>query len=141
MWTVGKPTATQKQYLAEAATLTENTERKIRPGMNGDEVSKLTMEVAKELKIGNTASPFGHAIGMEIVENPILLPDSRAEIKAGAALCVEPGLELPTHQGIHFEDELFVKASRISGNNFEVHQGFFLSSPRVTTFIRKRKFP
>ena len=109
MWTVGKPTATQKQYLAEAATLTENTERKIRPGMNGDEVSKLTMEVAKELKLGNTASPFGHAIGMEIVENPILLPDSRVEIKAGAALCVEPGLELPTHQGIHFEDELFVK--------------------------------
>lgn len=109
MWTVGKPTATQKEYFAEAALLTEKTERQIRPGMNGDAVSQLTMDVAKELKLGSTASPFGHSIGMEIVENPILLPNSRVEIRAGAALCVEPGLELPTHQAIHFEDELFVK--------------------------------
>src|SRR6202043_454452 len=98
MWTVGKPTALQKAYLADAATLTEATERKIKVGMNGDQVSQLTLEVCKELTNGSNPSPFGHAIGMEIVETPILLPGSKTPVKAGAALCVEPGLELPTHQ-------------------------------------------
>jgi Xaa-Pro aminopeptidase len=108
MWTVGKPTPAQKQSLGDAATLTEVTEKRIRAGMNGDQVSKLTMEVASEMKLGGKPSPFGHAIGMEIVENPILLPESNVAISAGAVLCIEPGLELSNHQTIHFEDEIFV---------------------------------
>jgi len=77
--------------------------------MTGDEVSEETIRVAKELGLEpSEVSPFGHAIGLEIVENPFLLPKSNVKIGKGAFLCVEPGIEPKNHQSIHFEDEVVI---------------------------------
>ncbi len=110
LWTVGSPSATQKDFLNGAAQLTEKTIQRIRAGMSGDDVSNITMDVAKELGRAEVASPFGHAIGLEIVEDPILLPKSRkSKLRCGAFLCVEPSLELKGNQSVHFEDEVLIK--------------------------------
>jgi Xaa-Pro aminopeptidase len=111
MWTVGQPSSSQKELLNRAALLTELTTQKIRAGMNGDEVSNLTIELSSsELDLGPQVkiSPFGHAIGLEIVESPLLLPKSQVKIQKGAFLCIEPGLEGGNHQTIHFEDEISI---------------------------------
>jgi Xaa-Pro aminopeptidase len=111
LWTVGNPGAAQREFLKTAADLTEGTIEKIRAGMSGDQVSEATMKVAKEIRIrGAVASPFGHAIGLEIVENPILLPKSQRKIVKGAFLCLEPSLE-KNNQSVHFEDEVLIGES------------------------------
>ncbi len=109
VWTVGNPTSAQKESLRQAATLTEETAKRTRAGMNGDDVCKMTMEVARQLELElDAVSPFGHGIGLEIVENPLLFPQSVVKIKPGSFLCIEPGIELKTHQSIHFEDEVLI---------------------------------
>ncbi len=111
LWTVGSPSASQKEFLSAASELTEGTTKRIRAGMSGDEVCDQTLEVAKELGLKNmVASPFGHAIGLEIVENPILLPRAQREIVKGAFLCLEPSLETKRpKQSVHFEDEILIR--------------------------------
>jgi Xaa-Pro aminopeptidase len=111
MWTVGNPSSSQKELLNSAALLTEETGKRVRAGMSGDYVSNITMKVSMELKLKQRTraiSPFGHAIGLEIVENPILLPKSKVKILRGAFLCIEPGLETKDHQSLHFEDEVLI---------------------------------
>jgi Xaa-Pro aminopeptidase len=39
---------------------------------------------------GFKASPFGHGIGLEIVENPYLLPGVSGKLRKNMVLCVEP---------------------------------------------------
>lgn len=109
LWTVGQPSAEQKEFLADAARLTEGVTKKVRAGMSGDDVSEATHQVGKELGFGKDrfASPFGHAIGLEVVENPILLPKSSKKIAKGAFLCIEPSLEMKK-QSVHFEDEILI---------------------------------
>lgn len=112
MWTVGNPSSSQKELLNSAALLTEETAKRVRSGMSGDDVSRVTMKLSSELKIKQNTriSPFGHAIGLEIVECPILLPKSQVKIRPGALLCIEPGLETEDHQTVHFEDEVLVRS-------------------------------
>jgi Xaa-Pro aminopeptidase len=112
MWTVGNPTSSQKELLNKAALLTELTSKKIRAGMNGDDISNLTTRVSSELEVDQNCeiSPFGHAIGLEIVENPLLLPKSQVKVQRGAFLCIEPGLtEQRDQQTIHVEDEIAIR--------------------------------
>ena len=119
-WVVGTPSAQQKDFLGKAANLTDETIRRLRPKMTGDHVSKLTLEIASEIDIEHkNVSPFGHAIGLEIVENPILLPKSNNRVALGAALCIEPGIESEEFGSVHFEDEVILSAdgrSRVISN-------------------------
>jgi Xaa-Pro aminopeptidase len=108
MWAVGNPASKQKQVLGDAAQLTEETTKRLRVGMTGDEISRMTICISKELDLKGTPSPFGHAIGLEIVENPILLPKSNVKTVANSFLCIEPGLESRDGQTIHFEDEVLL---------------------------------
>lgn len=109
MWTVGKASSSQREVLHDAATLTEETTKRVREGMTGDELSNITKKISRELNLKGTPSPFGHAIGLEIVENPILLPKSEVGIKRAAFLCIEPGLEAKNGQTVHFEDEVLLR--------------------------------
>ncbi len=108
MWTVGNPSSKQKEVLGDAAQLTGETTRRLHIGMTGDEISKMTIDISKELDLKGTPSPFGHAIGLEIVENPILLPKSNVKTTPSSFLCIEPGLESSEGQTIHFEDEVLL---------------------------------
>lgn len=119
-WVVGTASASQKDFLSKAANLTNETIKRLRPKMNGDQVSKLTLEVASEMGIERkNVSPFGHAIGLEIVENPILLPKSNNKLAPGATLCVEPGIDSEEFGSAHFEDEVILSTdgkSRVISN-------------------------
>lgn len=111
-WVVGTPTQAQKDFLGKAATLTEETVKRLKPKMSGDQVSKMTMSVGSEIGFQQEAvSPFGHAIGLEIVENPILLPRSNNKLSAGATVCIEPGIESEELGSVHFEDEAILTES------------------------------
>jgi Xaa-Pro aminopeptidase len=53
----------------------------------------------------------GHGIGVETVESPLLSAASAdTELRAGMALCVEPGVAVPGVGGALIEHELIVGA-------------------------------
>lgn len=112
-WVVGSPTDSQKDFLGKAANLTDETIKRIKPKMSGDQVSKLTLEIASQMGLEpENISPFGHAIGLEIVENPFLLPKSKNTIPLGSTLCIEPGIESEEFGSVHFEDEVILSSDR-----------------------------
>ena len=109
-WTVGSPNEEQRDLLGKAAALTELTAKRIRPGMTGDEVCKASVNAAAEIGIPRTsAKPFGHAIGLEIVEEPILLPRATTPLRESAFVCIEPGVESESFGSVHIEDEVVIQ--------------------------------
>lgn len=53
--------------------------------------------------------PAGHALGLEIHEDPILRPDTTGTLRAGMAITVEPGVYLPGLGGVRIEDTIAVR--------------------------------
>ncbi|MCI9366046.1 MAG: M24 family metallopeptidase [Clostridia bacterium] len=58
---------------------------------------------------------FGHGVGLEIHEGPILSPRSEKILKAGMVIANEPGIYLPGRFGIRIEDTVL-----ITENGYEV---------------------
>ena len=50
----------------------------------------------------------GHAIGLETVEEPTLLPGVATPLLPGMVLCVEPGIQIPGVGGVCVEQEILV---------------------------------
>lgn len=55
--------------------------------------------------------PSGHALGLEIHEDPILRGDATGTLRAGMAVTVEPGVYLPGLGGVRIEDTVAVRPS------------------------------
>ncbi|MPZ87277.1 MAG: M24 family metallopeptidase [Nitriliruptorales bacterium] len=53
--------------------------------------------------------PTGHALGLEIHEDPILRGDAAGTLRAGMAVTVEPGVYLPGLGGVRIEDTVAVR--------------------------------
>ena len=64
---------------------------------------------------GELASRFthatGHAIGLEVHEEPILRAESDALLRSGMVVTVEPGVYLPGRFGIRIEDTLLIEGT------------------------------
>ncbi|MCS7142683.1 MAG: Xaa-Pro peptidase family protein [Aigarchaeota archaeon] len=108
-WTIGSPTAAQRDLLESAVKLTEAGVEAVRVGSSGDEVSVKIVSRARELGIESQARPWGHAIGIEVVELPYMVPKSSEPLREGMVFCVEPIVS--SHLGrVSFEDELVVRS-------------------------------
>lgn len=79
------------------------------PGKKGFEVDK----VARDIIYGEGYSGYfghglGHAVGIEVHENPRFSPKNTDEIKAGMMMTIEPGCYLPGRFGCRIEDMVLV---------------------------------
>jgi len=74
-------------------------------GAVGAEVHKVAADIIGEAGYGAYfGHGLGHAVGIEIHENPRFSPMWPAPVPAGAALSVEPGIYLPGKFGVRIED-------------------------------------
>jgi aminopeptidase len=81
----------------------------IRPGARCNEVDAAARQVITQAGYGNEfGHNTGHAIGIEVHENPRFSPTDATPLAAGMLLTVEPGIYLPGQGGVRIEDVVLV---------------------------------
>ena len=91
----------------------------IKPGMTGVEADALARDYITEKGYGEYfGHSLGHGIGLEVHEGPGLSSRSKAELKPGMVVTVEPGIYLPGVGGVRIEDDILITES---GNETLMH--------------------
>lgn len=80
-----------------------------RPGVSCAEVARTALACLDERGFGRFARAFcGHGIGLETVEEPLIVPDNPTLLQPGMVLCIEPGAYLPGRGGASIEQEVII---------------------------------
>jgi Xaa-Pro dipeptidase len=80
-----------------------------RPGNTAGDVARAAHEVLDQAGYAEHASGFvGHGIGLETVEEPMLVPADATPLAAGMVLCVEPAIYIRGWGGCSIEEEIVV---------------------------------
>ena len=81
----------------------------IRPGVHCHEVDAAARQVITDAGYGDYfGHNTGHAIGIEVHENPRFSPTDTTSLAVGMLLTVEPGIYLPGQGGVRIEDVVLV---------------------------------
>ncbi len=75
------------------------------------EVGSSILALERFNRDGFRVSPFGHGIGLEIVENPYLFPGVSGKIRKNMVLCVEPDVRWKGNFA-SIENEVIVRAGK-----------------------------
>jgi len=80
-----------------------------RPGVVVDDLVQQTHRILDDAGYGPYASAFiGHGIGLETVEEPLLIPGVQTVLKPGMVLCIEPSIYIPGWGGCSLEEEIII---------------------------------
>jgi len=102
----GKDKNNQDELVTLSKKITAKACQKIKPGIKVSELASSLLNIEKST--GKKISFFGHGIGIEVVEKPILRPQSDFKLQPGMVLCIEPSLEIRKGEKICFEEEVLV---------------------------------
>ena len=83
----GKPNKQQRELIEVAAQATEAMTGKL---TDQSAIESSISALGQFEKNGFHVSPFGHGIGLEIVENPYLFPGVTGKVRSNMVFCVEP---------------------------------------------------
>jgi Xaa-Pro dipeptidase len=107
---VGEAKADQRTLMDAALRATERVVDACRPGARVRDLFALGWRLLDEAGYGSYASNFiGHGIGLETVEEPLLMADVDMILEPGMVLCVEPSIRIPGQAGCSVEQELIVQ--------------------------------
>lgn len=105
----GQPSAEQKKVYDMVLRAQLAGIAAARPGVQGWEVDKVARDIIYgEGYEGYFGHGLGHAVGIEIHENPRFSPKSQEDILPGMMLTVEPGCYLPGRFGVRIEDTVLI---------------------------------
>jgi len=106
---IGKPTDEYKKIYAIVESAHKAGLAAIRCGVSAFDADKACRDIISAAGYGDTyIHGTGHGIGLEIHENPYLNTKSKAVLKAGMAVTVEPGIYLAGKFGVRLEDSVLV---------------------------------
>ena len=78
--------------------------------MTGRELDKCARDVIEKAGFGeNFGHSLGHGVGLEIHEYPNASPGSKAVLKPGNVVTIEPGIYLPGEFGVRIEDFVVIR--------------------------------
>lgn len=108
---VGKADRKQREVYELCRRMTEDTEEVIRPGVTGKDCYEASLKAIE----GTEYYPYhyggiGHGIGLFVHELPFIGGNSKAVLKAGSVMTVEPGIYIPGWGGVRIEDQGIVTA-------------------------------
>jgi len=99
-----RPTKQQRIIIEAAGEATSTMCEALR---NGNTVENTISTVNKLERRGLKVAPFGHAIGLEIVETPYLLPGGTGIVQKNMVFCVEPDVKSGKYS-VSAENEVIV---------------------------------
>jgi len=81
----------------------------VKPGMTGKEADALTRDYINEAGYGKYfGHSTGHALGMEVHEQPSLSHRSDTKLLPGMVVTIEPGIYIPGVGGCRIEDDIII---------------------------------
>lgn len=108
---VGSPDERLRTLLEAVEAATDAALHTIAPGITAREVYNALRQPVDQAGLGQYLSPFfGHSIGIETVERPVLTAWSTARLEEGMVLCIEPGIYIPGWAGASIEQEIVLTA-------------------------------
>jgi len=100
----GRPNRQQRKLIEAAGEATAAMSQKL---VDQNEIESSVSVLREFERNGFKISPFGHGIGLEIVENPYLLTGVTGKIMKNMVLCVEPTVRWKQNSA-SIEDEIVV---------------------------------
>jgi Xaa-Pro aminopeptidase len=108
---VGPPQAWQSELHSQVAQVQRACRDQTRPNVTPAELGSLAQDRIETLG-RQLVHGLGHGVGLEIHEDPFLMPASPARGLAEAmCITVEPGIYLPDRGGVRIEDTVLVTSS------------------------------
>ena len=106
---LGKATPEQSKIYNIVLTAQMEALANLKAGLTGNEVDRIAREIIGHHGHGeHFGHGLGHSVGLDIHERPRLAQTETANIPAGAAITVEPGIYIPEWGGIRIEDLVIV---------------------------------
>jgi Xaa-Pro aminopeptidase len=120
-YTLGEPTASQREWYDLTRAIHEAARDAIEPGVPAEEPYLAARDRAAEDGVadwlcgyGDMQAPYiGHSIGLEADEEPTLMKGNRTPIEEGMILTVEPKLIHPERGATMVEDDYLVTADGV----------------------------
>lgn len=105
----GKPGPLLQRMREALAAIQEALLALVRPGITVQHLFQKAQEVAEAHGFPHHLSSFlGHGIGLETVEEPLLIRGSREVLQPSMVLCIEPTLHVPGQGAVSVEDEVWL---------------------------------
>ena len=102
---VGSASSKQKEVYDTVLKAQEEALKIIKAGIKCADADKAARDVIKNAGYGSFfGHSLGHGVGIEVHESPNLAPKSKAELKPGHIVTVEPGIYIPDEFGVRIED-------------------------------------
>ena len=102
---VGSVSDKQKEVYETVLTAQEEALKILKAGVKCKKADKVARDIIKEAGYGEFfGHSLGHGVGIEVHETPNLSPLSKAELRVGNVVTVEPGIYIPDEFGVRIED-------------------------------------
>ena len=102
---VGEVTSKQAEIYNTVLKAQETSLATLKEGVKCSEADKAARDIIKNAGYGEFfGHSTGHGVGIEIHESPNLAPKSKAVLKSGNIVTVEPGIYIPNEFGVRIED-------------------------------------
>lgn len=102
---VGNVSDKQAEVYNTVLTAQEEALKILKAGVKCKEADKVARDIIKNAGYGEYfGHSLGHGVGIEVHETPNLSPLSKAVLKEGNVVTVEPGIYIPEEFGVRIED-------------------------------------
>ncbi|MGG0720352.1 Xaa-Pro peptidase family protein [Robertmurraya massiliosenegalensis] len=116
---LGKPNERQKDLWNHLVELHLSVIEKVRPGVTGEELFLHAEKLAEQkgyldhfMGVGNNRGSYiGHAIGLELDEDPVLGLGFQEPLPEGAVITLEPKFMIPGFGSVMVEDDILLTSS------------------------------
>ena len=104
-----KPSNEMKKVYNTVLKAQETAIKIMRAGVKGIDVDTAARDIIKDAGYGDFfGHGFGHAIGLEVHENPRASQFSKEKLPEGTVISAEPGIYLPGKFGVRIEDLIYI---------------------------------
>lgn len=111
---IGKATERQKEIYDIVLKAQCNAINAVKVGEKCSEIDRVAREYISDMGYGKCfGHSLGHSVGVEIHENPSFSPKSKATVKNGNVITVEPGIYIDGFGGVRIEDLLAIQDGNV----------------------------